>query len=86
MSEASFSRLLALLRLIPPYPRAVDTNNLAVLLASEGYETTSRTVQRDLVKLEGMSFGLECLDDSKPFRWRFKASAKPILVPVSSAS
>ncbi len=81
MSEASFSRLLALLRLIPPHPRAVDTNNLAVLLASEGYETTSRTVQRDLVKLEGMSFGLECLDDSKPFRWRFKASAKPILVP-----
>ena len=81
MSDASFSRLLTLLRMIPSHPRAVDTPQLEVLLAGAGYEISPRTVQRDLVKLEGMGFGLECVDDSKPFRWRFKASAKPMLVP-----
>jgi predicted DNA-binding transcriptional regulator YafY len=81
MSESSFARLLRLLQLIPGAPRTIDTTSLAQQLSSEGFETTARTVQRDLVKLETMGYGLECLDDSKPFRWRYGAAAKPMLMP-----
>ncbi len=82
MSDASFSRLLRLLQLIPPHPRALDTTQLATLLAGDGFDTTARTVQRDLVKLEGMGFGLQCVDDSKPFRWRLSSSAKSPFLPA----
>jgi len=81
MSESSFARLLRLLQLIPGHPRTIDTTHLAQQLSAEGFETTARTVQRDLVKLEGMNFGLECLDDSKPHRWRYSATAKPMVMP-----
>ncbi len=86
MSDAAFSRLLRLLQLIPPHPRALDTTQLALLLAGDGFDTTARTVQRDLVKLESMGFGLECADESKPYRWRYAASAKSPLVPALDVS
>ena len=82
MSDASFARLLRLLQLVPPHPRSLDTTQLAALLAGDGFDTTARTVQRDLIKLEGMGFGLECVDDSKPYRWGLSASAKPVLMPA----
>ena len=82
MSDGSFARLLRLLQFIPAHPRALDTTQLATLLTGVGFCTTARTVQRDLVKLESMGFGLECVDDSKPYRWRLAASAKPVLVPA----
>lgn len=81
MSESSFARLLRALQLIPAHPRTLDTSSLANQLTAEGFVTTSRTVQRDLVKLEGMGFGLECLDGSKPHRWRYAAHAKPMVMP-----
>ena len=81
MSESSFARLLRLLQLIPGAPRTIDTTSLAQQLSAEGFETTPRTVQRDLVKLEGMGYGLECLDGSKPFRWRYATTARPMLMP-----
>jgi predicted DNA-binding transcriptional regulator YafY len=81
MSEASFARLLRLLQLIPAAPRTIDTTSLAQQLSAEGFDTTARTVQRDLVKLEAMGYGLECLDGSKPFRWRYATTAKPMLMP-----
>jgi predicted DNA-binding transcriptional regulator YafY len=81
MSETSFARLLRLLQLIPAHPRTLDTSSLAKHLTAEGFVTTSRTVQRDLVKLEGMGYGLECLDGSKPHRWRYAVHAKPMVMP-----
>jgi len=80
MSDTTFARLLATLQMIPANG-TVDTNAIADRLVAEGYECTVRTVQRDLTKLEAMPFGLECLDDSKPFRWRFQSGRKPIVVP-----
>ena len=59
MSASSFARLLRLLQLIPGHPRTVDTTHLAQQLSAEGFDTTARTVQRDLVKLEAMGYGLE---------------------------
>ena len=81
MSESSFARLLRLLQLIPGHPRTIDTTSLAQQLSAEGIETTARTVQRDLVKLERMGYGLECLDGSKPHRWRYGATARPMVMP-----
>lgn len=81
MSDASFSRLFRLLQVVPGYPRTLDTTQITALLAADGFETTPRTVQRDLLKLEGMGLGVECLDTSKPYRWRMAQSAKPVLLP-----
>lgn len=80
MSDASFARLLRTLQVIPAHPRSLDTTQIAALLAADGFDTTARTVQRDLVKLESLGLGIECVDDSKPFRWRLSATAKPNLV------
>jgi predicted DNA-binding transcriptional regulator YafY len=81
VSESSFARLLRELQLIPAHPRTLDTSSLAQQLTAEGFVTTARTVQRDLVKLESLGVGLECLDGSKPHRWRYAAHAKPIVMP-----
>lgn len=81
MSDASFARLFCLLQTIPAYPGAVDTTQIATLLAAEGFDTTARTVQRDLIKLEGMGYGLECVDTSKPYRWRFRKGAPMRMFP-----
>lgn len=80
MSEANFGRLLRMLQILPHHPRSIDTTQVVALLANEGYETTPRTVQRDLVKLENMGFGIECIDDSRPHRWRLTATSKPTLM------
>ena len=81
MSDAAFPRLLRLLQLLPPHPRTLDTTQLTALLAADGFDTTPRTVQRDLLKLEGMGFGLQCLDDSKPYRWRLAPNSRAVMVP-----
>jgi len=81
MSDSSFSRLFRLLQVVPGYPRTLDTTQITALLAADGFDTTPRTVQRDLLKLEGMGFGIECLDSSKPYRWRRAETAKPVLLP-----
>lgn len=74
MSE-SFIRLFRLLQLIPRAPRSVDTATIEAILIREGFYGVRRTLQRDLVKLERMGLGLECLSDSKPYRWRFIGGA-----------
>jgi len=81
MSDTTFARLLRLLQLIPPHPRTIDTTQLGALLAADDIAATPRTVQRDLVRLESMGCGIECLDSSKPYRWRYGAKAKPMVLP-----
>jgi len=77
VADSSFLRQLALLQLIPSHPRALDTTQLASLLAADGFECTSRTVQRDLLALERYGVGVERIDDSKPFRWRYAQGTRP---------
>ena len=77
----TFSRLLRLLQLIPPAPRMIDTTQLGALLAAEDFDATPRTIQRDLLRLEQMGCGIECVADSKPYRWRYSAKAKPVVLP-----
>ncbi|OGQ12192.1 MAG: hypothetical protein A2138_05805 [Deltaproteobacteria bacterium RBG_16_71_12] len=77
----NFSRLLRLLQLVPRAPRSIDTERLAGILASEGTHCTRRTIQRDLIELSRMEFGIECIDDSKPYRWRFAETAPIVQLP-----
>lgn len=76
-----FHRLIRLLQAVPRQPRAIDTEALEKILISEGLRTTRRTIQRDLLALERLPFGLECIDKNKPYRWRYKETASTLLMP-----
>lgn len=82
----NFHRLIRLLQLVPRQPRFIDTETIERMLADEGMPTTRRTIQRDLLRLERMGFGLERVDDNKPYRWRFSETAAPMVVPVPDSS
>ncbi|MDP2345544.1 MAG: WYL domain-containing protein [Deltaproteobacteria bacterium] len=77
----TFFRLIRLLQLVPRAPKFIDTAHIEDVLTSEGIVTTRRSIQRDLIKLESMGFGLECLETSKPYRWRFLETADAMLMP-----
>ncbi len=77
----NFFRLLRLLQLVPRAPRSIDGERLDSLLKSEGMGCSRRTIQRDLMELSRMGLGLECIDDSKPFRWRFAETAPLVQLP-----
>jgi hypothetical protein len=46
-----------------------------------GFVAMAKTVQRDVVKRAGMGYGLECLQNSKPHRWRSAPDAKQMVMP-----
>jgi predicted DNA-binding transcriptional regulator YafY len=62
-------RQIEMLRMVPRQGK-VSPQQLQKKLASIGYETTERTVQRDLQQLSTI-FSLECDDKSKPHGWRW---------------
>jgi predicted DNA-binding transcriptional regulator YafY len=69
-----------MLREIPRYPRRISTAELKQRLATAGFETTQRTIQRDLVKLSGALPLLS--DDSKPQGWSWEAHAPQMDLPT----
>ncbi len=73
-------RLLTMLRLIPREPRRVSTTELRDRLAAEGFETTPRTIQRDLNTLSG-HFPLICDDRNHPYGWSWSAQAAAQTLP-----
>lgn len=69
-----------MLREIPRHPRRISTADLKQRLAAAGFDTTLRTIQRDLVKLSG---ALPLLaDDSKPQGWSWEAHAPQMDLPT----
>jgi len=75
----SLLRHWRMLREVPRYPRRISTVELKLRLAAAGYETTLRTIQRDLIKL---SSALPLLaDDSKPQGWSWEANASQLDLP-----
>lgn len=66
-------RQWAMLRLIPRYPRRVDTNRLQDELNQQGFPITLRSIQRDLNKLSAV-LPIGC-DQSKPQGWWWQADA-----------
>jgi predicted DNA-binding transcriptional regulator YafY len=62
-------RQIEMLRMVPRQGK-VSPQQLQKRLSAIGYETTERTVQRDLQQLSTI-FSLECDDSSKPHGWRW---------------
>jgi len=69
-----------MLRMIPRHPIKISTDELVKRLAEAEYETTLRTVQRDLMKLSGI-YPLTCVDNKKPFGWSWMAEADVMDIP-----
>lgn len=72
-------RQWALLRLLPRYPRKGAVTNLLQSLNRLGFETTIRTIQRDLNAL-ALSFPIVA-DDAKPQGWSWAKDAPQLNFP-----
>jgi len=70
----------ALLREIPRSPRNATTAQLESALASLGFKTTRRTLERDLSQLCG-SFPIAVDDSARPFKWFWMADAQSDILP-----
>ncbi len=70
----------AMLRMIPRQPRKIDGATIESRLRDEGYETTRRTIQRDLEKLSTI-FPLISDDRSKPYGWSWGKEAQAFDLP-----
>lgn len=69
-----------MLREIPRHPRKISTVELKQRLSAAGYETTLRTIQRDLIKL---SSALPLLgDETTPQGWSWEAHAPQMDFPT----
>jgi len=69
-----------MLRLIPRQPSKISTTELMQRLADDGFNTTPRTLQRDLVRLSSI-YPLLCDDRDKPFGWSWDKDANVHEVP-----
>lgn len=69
----------AMLRMIPRYPRRIDTGRIRQGLERLGYTITLRSIQRDLNKLAAV-LPLSC-DESKPQGWWWQAEAGLLEIP-----
>jgi len=69
-----------MLRLIPRQPSKISTSELMHALADEGFTTTPRTLQRDLVRMSSI-YPLLCDDRDKPFGWSWSKDANVHEVP-----
>jgi predicted DNA-binding transcriptional regulator YafY len=69
-----------MLQMIPRHPRKIDGAAIEARLRDEGYDTTRRTIQRDLMTLANV-FPLICDGKSKPFGWSWSSGAPGLTVP-----
>ncbi len=76
-------RQWSMLRAIPTAPRKIDVARILERLASDGFDTTARTVQRDLQKLSAV-FPLVCDERSRPFGWSWMQDTDPLDIPAMS--
>ncbi len=70
-----------LLRSIPRAPRKIDVASLVTKLRTAGYETTKRSIQRDLNLLSSV-FPLICDDRSQTYGWSWSADAPTFDLPA----
>ena len=69
-----------MLQMIPRHPRKIDGAAIEARLRDAGYDTTRRTIQRDLMMLANV-FPLICDGKTKPFGWSWSADAPGLTVP-----
>ncbi len=71
---------------IPRYPRKTTVREISDRLAAQGFSTTARTIQRDLLELSGSLFLIEYDDRSKPYGWSWAKDSAPFYLPSLSIS
>jgi len=76
-------RHLLMLRMIPRYPRKIDTATIEERMQQQDIEIHRRSIQRDLEKLSEL-FPLVCDDREKPFGWSWSADAPALDLPSLS--
>lgn len=81
----TISRQWHMLRIVPRTPRRITVQELRQCLKGEGFETTDRTIQRDLVALSS-HFPLVDDEERKPFGWSWAADARAFDLPGLSVS
>ena len=74
-------RYLTMLRMVPRYPKAITTTELANRLDGQGFTVTMRSIQRDLEKLS-TDFPLLVDETSRPFQWSFDREATMDIIPA----
>lgn len=77
-------RYLETLALIPATPGRISSTTLVAKLKERGYDVSSRTLQRDLVRLSGR-FPISCEETVRPFRW-YRTSDYQSMVPDANTS
>jgi len=80
MMSDTLMRQWQMLRLVPRSPSKIATTELIRKLADKGFETTQRTIQRDLIRLSGI-YPLTCDERSKPYGWQWMEDATTMDVP-----
>jgi predicted DNA-binding transcriptional regulator YafY len=80
-SPQTLFRQWTMLAAVPTGPRKIDVARLRERLAEQGFETTARTIQRDLQKLSAV-FPLVCDERSRPFGWYWMKDAQPLNIPA----
>ena len=78
-------RQWAMLRLIPRAPRKTSVQEICKALDTEGFATSSRTIERDLQNLSAR-FALVVDDSSRPFGWSWARDANFDFMPRLSTS
>ena len=81
----TISRQWHMLRMIPRAPRKITVQALRQRLNGDGFDTTDRTIQRDLVALSAR-FPLINDEDHKPFGWSWSPDATAFDLPSLSLS
>ncbi len=76
----TLSRQWQLLRLLPRHPQKITAGDLQRQLERDGFETTKRTIERDLNFLSE-SFPILLDDRDKPYGWSWKKDAPTLSVP-----
>lgn len=74
-------RQWTMLRMIPRHPRKTTVSELQQKLTDQGYETTERTIQRDLNHLSGELFALSVDNRSIPHGWQWAQDAELLDIP-----
>lgn len=80
MADTSL-RYLALLQLIPRFPKSIATSEIQSRLEEKGYLINIRSIQRDLEKLSA-TFPLISDESSRPFKWSFDTAAPSTILPM----
>ena len=76
-------RHLLMLRMIPRYPRKIDTASIEQRFLQQGIEIHRRSIQRDLEMLSQL-FPLVADDREKPFGWSWSVDAVALDLPALS--